>query len=814
MPRATPIQTSFVAGELSPLLLGRPDLNKYAAGAETLENFVVLPQGGVQRRYGLKDLGTPHDVDVRGRLIPFIFSRTQRYVLEFSALAIRIFKDGVLLEDGGDPIVVTTEYTEEELPSIRYVQSADVLFLAHANHPLMRFSRYAEDDWRLEEVDLWDGPYLDANEDENVQLTVTTLSDTIELHASANTFVVGDVGKYIEFKENDRWRLGQISIYTGPRQVTITGQTPYDMVIELGLGTFVSTSGNTLITNPGSFTPYDAYKYVRTAWNAATPYWYRLNPGALVDEPSRFDGTLVTPVLSPAAIITRGKRTITVQLDANADVFVATDVGRHIRLGFNSKWTWGKISHFIGVRQVWVALEAPLPRDETDVTRISNGGVTDNFRLGAWSDTTGWPTIITLHDQRLVLAASALQPSTFWMSEVDDYESYSPTDLDGQVLDTNAVTYTIATAEVNPILWMTSGPTLLIGTAAAEVQVRAASSVNEPITPKNIVAPRQTGHGGQLLANAIRVGSATLFLSATGTKLFELTYSFENDAFVSRELTIFAEHVLRTSGACELAYHDEPHGVVWVRKNDDTLIGLTYVRDQEVLAWHRHAFAYSSVESICIVPDGDAGEYDMLYLLVNTVHGRRICRLPMHEVNAGSAAFDLMERPFLDLHVQRVLFATTTIPDLDHLNGLWVDVLVDGEYVGQFFVEGGEVTLGESTTGTAIVGLRYDSVLRTLPLDAGSVTGTGIAKIGRIEEVGLRVHRSLPFLQRSLGDNLFTPVAIEPGIEPPAYDDYVTGVVKFTLNMGYDTVQQFEVKQQWPYPLTILACMPEQKTNE
>lgn len=69
MPKSKFMQSSFVSGELSPLLKGRVDLDQYYQGMETAENVLIVPQGGLKRR-----AGTQH-VDVAEKIIkPFIFS--------------------------------------------------------------------------------------------------------------------------------------------------------------------------------------------------------------------------------------------------------------------------------------------------------------------------------------------------------------------------------------------------------------------------------------------------------------------------------------------------------------------------------------------------------------------------------------------------------------------------------------------------------------------------------------------------------------------------------------------------------------------
>ena len=95
MPRTTLALTSFVSGELGAKLDGRTDFNKYATGAKTLENFLIHPQGAATRRVGTQFVAEVKDSSKKTRLIPFEFSTTQTYIMEFGNNYIRFFKDNV-----------------------------------------------------------------------------------------------------------------------------------------------------------------------------------------------------------------------------------------------------------------------------------------------------------------------------------------------------------------------------------------------------------------------------------------------------------------------------------------------------------------------------------------------------------------------------------------------------------------------------------------------------------------------------------------------------------------------------------------------
>jgi len=199
MARVSSIVTSFQAGELSPRLEGRIDLQKYSAGAQTLQNMVVFPQGGVTRRPGTYYAGSSKSGG-KVRLIPFEFSDEQAYVLEFGANYIRFFQDGALLESGGSPVEVVTTYSVTDIFEINFVQSADVVFLAHKDHKPAKLTRTTATSFTLTDIDFVDGPYLDEN------ITSTTLyadADTgsVTITASAGLFTSADVGRLLRFRE-------------------------------------------------------------------------------------------------------------------------------------------------------------------------------------------------------------------------------------------------------------------------------------------------------------------------------------------------------------------------------------------------------------------------------------------------------------------------------------------------------------------------------------------------------------------------------------------------------------------------------------
>ncbi len=129
-------QFSFAGGELAPTLYGRSDSDVYATALRRCRNFFINPHGSASNRPGLRFVDEVKDHARRVRLVPFIFSDSQAYVLEVGHLYIRYYFEGSgLVSELGARIETTTTYTEEQLERIRFVQSGDVLTLVHPEHP-------------------------------------------------------------------------------------------------------------------------------------------------------------------------------------------------------------------------------------------------------------------------------------------------------------------------------------------------------------------------------------------------------------------------------------------------------------------------------------------------------------------------------------------------------------------------------------------------------------------------------------------------------------------------------------------------------
>jgi len=322
------------------------------------------------------------------------------------------------------------------------------------------------------------------------------------------------------------------------------------------------------------------------------------------------DANITTTTLTPSSAST-GSRTITASAVTGINGgsgFLTTDVGRQIH--FNSGY--GTITGRTNTTVVTVNV----------TTAFANANAITNWYLGAFSDTTGHPACVTFFEQRLVFAATLNNPQTVYFSKSGDYENMDA-NLGGTIADDDAIIYTIASNQVNAIRFLASTRTLIIGTAGGEFAVSGGGD-NDSITPTNIMIKKQSNHGAANV-DGISVGNATLFLQRAKRKIRELAYNFDVDGYTAPDLTILAEHVTE-GGIVEMAYQEEPLAIIWCVRGDGELIALTYQREQEVVAWHRHVFggAFGTGKAVCesvaVIPTEDS-EYELYMIIKRTING-------------------------------------------------------------------------------------------------------------------------------------------------------------------------------------------------
>lgn len=759
MAKATPIFESLNAGELSPLLEGRTDYAKYKKGLKLCKNFIPLVQGPITRRPGMKRVASTKDGGA-ALLVEFEFSVTQAYIIELGNQYARFYKDHALITQTAQNITGITKAN----PAVVTYAGSDT---------------YANGD-RVVITGV-----LGMTEVNNREFTVANVN------AGANTFELSGVNS-----------SGYTTYSSGGTVAEIYEiATPY-LTADLFNLQFAQSADVLYIAHNG----YASRKLSRTGHTSWT-----------LTEIDFLDGPfLATNNTSTTLTLSGTSGSVTVTASAvtginNGAGFASTDVGRLIRWRDPANnWTWLEITAHTSTTVVTATIRG---------ANASAGTATANWRLGVWSDTTGYPAAVTFFQDRLNWGGATSYPQRIDGSNIGDYENMKPSNPAGTIADDNAIAFTLNANDVNAIRWMIDDEKgLICGTAGGEWIVRA-SSQGEALTPTNIQATRSTTEGCAQLP-PLRCGKSIMFIQKAKRKMHELAYVFEDDGLRAPDMTVAAEHILRT-GAVDLAYQAEPQSIIWVVRTDGQLIGFTYEREQEVLAWHRHivggVFGNSDavVESVGSIPN-PAGDADELWAVVKrTVNGQTVRSVEYMDAFWDEER-DQEDAFYVDCGATYDGAATSTVTGLTWLIGQDVTILADGAaHPNKTVSAAGSIELDRDAS-VVQVGLGYTSAGWTERIEAGAQNGTAQGKIKRIAGIIVRFWQTLgdwkfgPDADATLEQITFRTYGANAGEAPPLAD----GDYKLNNPGGYEKEGRVYFQVTQPFPGTLLAIMPDVTTNE
>jgi len=757
MPRVTFLQTNFGGGEFSPRLGGRVDTARYKTGLNLLSNYVPIIQGPLVRRSGTYFVAEVKDSTKATRLINFEFSTAQAYIIESGNLYFRFYRSNGQIADTNRTITGVTQ--------------ANPAVVSAAGHVYPN----------------------------GVTVTISGVVGMTELNS--NSYTVANTDHAAGTFELSGINSTGYGAYTSDGTTTRDVAAPYEIIspyleADLPRLRFTQSADVLFITHP-SYAPRKLSRTGHTTWTL-TEIEFEDGPYLTTNRTT----TTLTPSHATGAGRTLTASAIT---GINTDTgFQSTDVGRFIRLKQGTKWGWVKIVGYTSATVVTIDIQETLTTTGAKVT----------WRLGVWSETTGFPALVTFYEDRLMFAGATEYPQRLDGSNSSEYENFAPTDLDGAVTDANAVAFTLNANQVNQIRWMiTDEKGLLVGTSGGEWIVRP-SSQGEALSATNITAKQTTTYGSADV-QAVPAGKSVVFAQRSHRRVRELRYFFSADGFEAPDLTLLADH-MPTGGIQEFARQEEPRSIIWARRADGQLLGMTYSRDAEVVkvGWHRHPLGGVSdasgtdplVESIAVIPAPDASRAEVWLIAQRWVNGAAVRYI---EYITKEFTDDMPQEDafFVDCGLSYDGVSTTTVSGLDHLEGETLGVLADGAVRPDVVVSSGSITLATAAS-TIHVGYNYNSDGQMLRVEAGSSDGAALSKQRRTHRVGLLVHRTLGLkigMNFDEMDELTFRTSTDLSGQAPAL---FSGIINENLDADYDYENMFSWRQDQPLPGTILAIAP------
>lgn len=799
MARVSSIVTNFRAGELSPRLEGRIDLQKYNEAAQTLQNMLVFPQGGTTRRPGTKFAGQSKDGG-KVRLVNFEFSDEQAYVIEFGENYMRFFKDGgVLTETAKDITGITNANPAVVTAASHGFSNGDRVFLSgvegmtQVNNIEFTVAGATTDTFELSGIDssAYTAYASGGTAGKIVEVTTTySGTDIFEINHAQSADVL-----YLTHKDHAPAKLTRTTATSFSLSDIDFVDGPYldENTTDITLYSSGDTGSVTLTASADLFTSADVGRLVRFREVLEVNYdEWAANTSYANNEFVRYDGHVYKQVTGSTQTSGNTPPVHT----SGTETYGAIDWEyRHDDTGYV------EITAFTSATVV----TATVKEDDGGISvlphnTVGSSNATKKWSLGSFGGDQGFPRAVAFYEERLYFAGTTGQPQSIFGSVTADFENQTP-----GTVDDAAVNITIASDQVNVIKHLLPARFLQVLTTSSEFTLSGGTGAT-PVTPTNVNVLRETTFGSSDI-RPLRAGNSTILIQKGLEKVKEITFNLDTDGLLGVDLSILADHLPR-GGLTDMIWQQEPELILWFVHSDGGLVGLTYDRANGAVGWHDHDIGGSGiVESITAIP---SGAEDQVYLSVKrTINGSTVRYIEsLTTIDFGD---DVADAFYVDSGLTYDGSATTTITGLNHLEGETVSVLADGAAHADKTVTGGAIALDRSSTKVH-VGYGYSSIVETLRMEAGAEDGVAQGKIKRIHGVTARFFKSvgaeigpdlnnldrLPFRDSSMSMDTAVPL--------------FNGDKEIFFPSGYDNDARVVIRQNQPLPMTVLAIMRRSNT--
>lgn len=801
------LQKAFSGGEVTPEFYGRIDDQKYQTGLATCRNFIVLPHGPISNRAGTEFVRAAKVAAKKARMIPFTYSTTQTMALEFGDGYIRFHTQGATLlagtptayngatayvvgdlcssagvnyyciaaSTGNAPPNVTywyplpstayeipSPYLEADLFAIHYVQSADVLTLVHPGYAPRELRRLGATQWVLStiaftaSVSAPSAPSLTSSGSTagkyNYEYIITSLASDGVTESVSSTPAIGP----------------------GVAISGITNANPG--VITTGAAHGLSVNDPVYIAAVGGMTQLNGNHYLVDSVPLATTLTLRSTAGVVVDTTAfgvyTAGGSIYPKFIRSNLFETGCTNTITWSSVSGAS-------------RYNVYKMQGGLYGYIGQTSGTSIVDDNIAPDL---------GKTPPIYETVFGGTGEYPGAVSYFEQRRCFAGSTNKPQNMWMtrSGTESGMSYSL-----PIRDDDRISFRVAAREANTIRHIVPLSNLVLLTSAAEWM---ATSINsDAITPTSVAVKPQSYIGASNTQPLI-VNNTMIYEAARGGHIRELGYNWQASGYVTGDLSIRAPHLFDRHTIDDMAFSKSPYPIAWFVRDDGALLGLTYMPEQQIGAWHQHD-TDGEFESVCVVSEGND---DVAYFVVKrTINGATVRYI---ERMGGRWFSDQEDAYFVDCGLTYSGAAATTITGLDHLEGETVSILGDGAVHPQQVVTGGEITLEQAVT-LAHIGLPIVSDAVTLPL-ALEIAGYGQGRTKNVNQVFMRVFDSSGAMIGPYGGRLiaYKQRTTEPYGSPP---DLATREIQVSVAPSWGDSAQIHVRQADPLPITIVGLSME-----
>lgn len=743
-----------MSGELSPLLKGRIDLTQYYQGVQTAKNLVIVPQGGMKRRPGTEYVQTVINTLTRNTTVPTVpnggtagnvnddddttvstttsnISTTNPYVVcKFdlgSAKAIEFLDVRNVFLSAGTSSEFKIQYSTDDAT---YIDAATVPLLGVSSQNFRLFVGKTARYWRLARIG--------ATDLGTAKITVGTVAP-MEQTATASNF------KMLDFSvEDDRHYL----LVLTENNIRVF-RTPNTHVADIKTTISSSNVGNirdTQVENVMLLFQEDTIPQRLINLSTDTDWFIDNIPFSNVPQYDYNDSLSPTPVndvqvmtLNHAHFVPGDKfqidiegvvsKNITFAGDSSADEIASTvfNIQRNIQempvmgeTGVSVART-GTFAYTITVGgesakdfELYSAFATTGTASKTITFTKSASG--SPRREDVWSANRGYPKTACFYEGRLVLGGTKSKPQSLIFSKSGSFFDFDIDDGD----DDEAIFVTISSRKLNDIVDVFPGRNLQVFTSGAEFAV-----TSKPVTPSSASVAPQTSNGASNI-EVQEVDGSTIFVDRNGKSLRDFVFSFNEDAYVTQDLSVLASHLIVQPIDMALltgTQSDDANWLFFVNADGNGTI-LNTLRAQDITGFTRWEND-GDIKGVCVVDE------DLYLITQRTINGAVVKFLERWDFTYKMDA----SKKFTPTASQTVLTG------LDNLEGQTVQIVADAVVLQPRAVSSGSITLEATETGyTSVeVGLNFAIELKPMPVNTNVGSGQNQMRVKRIVRINARV---------------------------------------------------------------------------
>lgn len=672
--------TNFASGELSQNLNGRVDIQPYYQGAARIENFEIIPTGGIKRRPGTQRVA---ELAGNNRIIPFIVDKNYVYILEMGLNPsydpnvegskpglIHVWKKGVL----GTYSIIQTVYTEyaslAEIREIHYAQNYDTIVMVHKNYCPVEIKR------------------------------VLGLSETFTITKMAFDF-------YPDVELDDDFDYVMIAAGSLPTKITTTdGHGKFTYYKPVGTGTELVTkdypSGVTMF-----YCVYEAKLYEYDEVNGT---WVQY--GADPD----IDTTLFTTASKyPSCVAFFNNRLYFASTILEPQKVWASAAPDNAGVRYNDFATYKK---YVTVNRSTKEADlhvftCDIDPEDVDAGHTTLRNVTQDFTEGLSKDITEYyisgtnipvgtkvlsateDTLVIDTDQIVFPGDEPLENVVCTIQLWRSSEIISADDYDVVLVANNITTadcglfFELASDQNDAIKFLSSNRFLAVGTESS------IWSIDPGITALSVNAIMQGRYGSDDIQGQA-IETATVYFAQGKKGIREFYWDGESNAFRTNNIALFADHILRESAAIEMDYMTNPYSRLLIVRADGTIAEMLYDKTNGIMAWGHIIMKKGKVRSLAVTRGDD--ENDLVFMVVEDSN------------NYYLELLDLGSQVYLDS--RKIYDTTSETPAAGYSDGAILynvtkDKTCDYDVIPTGFIEAGDVVY---------IGYPYTSYIKSMPI--------------------------------------------------------------------------------------------------